>query len=83
MDPHCIECLNVEEDAIHTLWGCQVVAPLWAKSGPFRVLQALQFSSFGELLKEVLNKLDEHHQLIFAVQAWLVWFRRNKGWVEN
>ena len=29
------------------------------------------------------NKLDEHHHLIFAVQAWLVWFRRNKGRVEN
>uniref|UniRef100_A0A2N9F8Q9 RNase H type-1 domain-containing protein n=1 Tax=Fagus sylvatica TaxID=28930 RepID=A0A2N9F8Q9_FAGSY len=83
VDPCCSECLNADEDAIHSIWGCQVLTPLWAKTGHFHALQALQFSSFGELLKEVLNKLDEHHQLIFAVQAWLVWFRRNKGRVEN
>ena len=83
MDPCCSECLNADENAIHSLWGCQVLTPMWAKTGPFHALQAFQFSSFGELLKEVLNKLDEHHHLIFAVQAWLVWFRRNKGRVEN
>ena len=83
VDPYCSECLNAKEDAIHSLWGCQVLTPLWEKLGPFRALQTLQFSSFVELLQEVLNELDEHHRLIFAVQAWLVWFCCNKGRVEN
>jgi hypothetical protein len=83
VDPGCPECPHAEEDALHSLWGCQVVVPLWAKVGPFRDLQALPFSSFGDLLYHVLTKLDEHHQLLFAVQAWLVWFHRNKGRVEH
>ena len=83
MDPCCFECINTKEDAIHSLWGYQVLTPLWAKLGLFRALQTLQFSSFAELLQEVLNELDEHHRLIFAVQAWLVWFCCNKGRVEN
>ena len=61
MGPYCSECLNAKEDAIHSLWGYQVLTPLWAKLGLFRALQTLQFSSFAELLQEVLNELDEHH----------------------
>ncbi len=30
-----------------------------------------------------MDQLEETHHLIFATQAWLLWFRRNKGRIDN
>ena len=83
IDPLCSECSQSKEDALHALWGCQVAVNLWAKNTSFQSLQGSSFTSFTDLLVRVSNTMDEKFQMIFAVQAWLLWFRRNKGRVEN
>ncbi|KAL4621953.1 hypothetical protein ACB092_06G264100 [Castanea dentata] len=60
----------------HALWSCSKLAQVWNDNNQWSFRSQTTFDNFPQLLQYVLE-LDCSGEL-FAMQAWTVWFRRNK-----
>jgi hypothetical protein len=83
VDPTCDECHRSEEDIFHVVWNCPVSHQLWNNSPMFSQVLFDRPSSFKDLLTLIMGSFSEELQCLFAIQAWLLWYRRNKGRAEN
>lgn len=64
------------EDVLHALWSCPSVSGTWDSDPSWRFLGSHQFSSFVEVVQEILDSgspLDE-----FAMLVWTIWFHNNQ-----
>jgi hypothetical protein len=81
--PSIMSVISLKRMSFHVLWSCRSAMLLWNRFEQFHLFQTAQFTSFNELLRHIFDNLDESHHRTFTVQAWLLWFRRSKGRVEN
>jgi hypothetical protein len=83
VDPICDECHSSEEDIFHVIWNCPVAHQLWNNSPMFSQALIDRPSSFKDLFTLIMDSSSEELQCMFAIQAWLLWYHRNKGRAEN
>ena len=83
VDPICDECHSMEEDILHVVWNCPVSHQSWNNSPIINKVMINRPSSFKDLLILILDTPSEELQCLFAIQAWLLWFRCNKGQAKN
>jgi hypothetical protein len=83
VDPVCNECQSSEEDILHVVWNSPVIQQVWHNSPVSNRAHAVRPSSFTDLLISILDSTAEEFQCLFAIQTWLLWFRRNKGRADN
>ncbi|XP_050281937.1 uncharacterized protein LOC126722840 [Quercus robur] len=75
-DPLCPLCSQHEENVLHALWSCPELAQVWNEDNQWSFKDRMTFHDFPQLLLHVLN--SECSVELFAMQVWMVWFRRNK-----
>ena len=83
VDPVCDECQSSEEDILQVVWNCPVIQQVWHNSFVSNRDHIVRPSSFTDLLISILDSTAEEFQCLFAIQTWLLWFRRNKGRADN
>jgi hypothetical protein len=77
--PYCDHCHDTNEDTIHALWSCPVLAQVWQSSTEFAVLKKNSHHPFISLVWQVMS-LTSHLPLeSFAMTCWLLWNKRNQS----
>uniref|UniRef100_A0A2N9GNK1 RNase H type-1 domain-containing protein n=1 Tax=Fagus sylvatica TaxID=28930 RepID=A0A2N9GNK1_FAGSY len=74
----CEICGETKEDAIHALWSCKQIQPVWDNemwTQPFRNTTAMDFA---DLLSKVLHLGRNSKPKTFIIICWALWQRRNK-----
>ncbi|XP_075649845.1 uncharacterized protein LOC142620347 [Castanea sativa] len=61
---------------LHALWSCPELALVWNDNNQWSFRSQTTFDNFPQLLQHVLE--SDCNGELFAIQAWTVWFRRNK-----
>ncbi|KAL0014213.1 hypothetical protein SO802_001282 [Lithocarpus litseifolius] len=75
-DSICPLCSQHEETVLHAIWSCPELALVWEENNLWNFRNHLTFCDFPQLLHHILD--SDCSGELFAMQAWTVWFRRNK-----
>ena len=73
----CELCNDAPEDALHALYFCSQVAPVWLTHHWFQSMISPPPLSFRDLLNKFMQVDDDFRLEMFAIISWSLWNRRN------
>ncbi|KAL0011847.1 hypothetical protein SO802_006955 [Lithocarpus litseifolius] len=75
-NPVCSLCSQQTEDVLHSLWSCPCLTQVWNEDLQWSFKNHITFQDFPQLMLHILS--SDCSLELFAMQAWTIWFRRNK-----
>ncbi|KAK7857552.1 putative ribonuclease h protein, partial [Quercus suber] len=72
----CSLCSQHDEDVLHFLWSCPSLTQVWNEDLQWSFKNHMTFQDFPQLVLHIFSSGCSVE--LFAMQAWTIWFRKNK-----